>query len=1654
MLRASLPPSLPPAASRPVVAVDSRRQDLRALAEQHANKLSVSNAYKLSAQNDKFQLENGGFFDSKLYSVKYDDPSRQGSVLAARGGEEGGGGGLRPTSDLVDSLACAVGLQQQEQRVRELGQQGSPAWRKEKEALEDLLPVSRYEQARTEHAPPSGLQYKGAENVTAKDFLDNWLASDEKLDAVLGKKLSPQRGSSGEQRAESTASATSRSSLRQEAGIHSSSSGNQSANNLSMDAKIRAPPQAVSSARREEESDGHDANVLRSQSAEKRKKGSRNSPYRNINKSSSRSTSRGRDNRGGGPVEGEGERDPREYVYQQRFDPSRPRQQRGGQADTQPPRSPGRQHQPHFQSQPAHDQHNPYQPQPQQQQQQQQQPQQQPQQPFAPPHGYQQAGLFAPQNNPYDPYQHPPYPHPYQHPSYAHPYQQQYPSFNPFQQQQQQFQQPAPYPPPNQFQQQQQQPPPFQHMQPPSNSLNPPPVEDPFLGEMDKLQKMIEQENEKLLSNPALKDVSKVLSPPVNMNTDEQQASGAPGPAAVASNNDPPRRRNRSELKHHYEMEAIKHDMEKLRQVSALEELKEQLETDKQAKRAEGDHQRWLDDQKRVMQSLKIKQAVLAEEENFKRTENAIHPKAPAATPPSAVKEKSPPDETASEKVKKSASKSSLKRADSVVPLKYVDRLFVSVDGVTVMPGAMFGDQFRVSVSLFENRSRKIVGRAYQSEWDSWVRPAGGGGGAPGATSFLKNAITKTPPSKLYSKRNAAKCDAVSETELSKDGGNFLKVVVEVQARELKGPHQSAGWVVFDLPLVSPLGGLPTTDPKAVKVSVGAWRMRGRRGIKDAFGPQMSTKADGLDMWLLFRINAPAEGQIDSLKGDYLNSETILSRHEPLDGDFGIHPSESKNNNFRKMKKVVSALSAIRSFKSLSDKSDKVQQASEKSPSALSSARPSRSSSTSSTAKSLRSASTKKSLKSEVSKVKGIVNAMEAFQSHDSDDDGESRGGSYRSGSSRSSGSRSSRSRSSGSRSSGSRSSRSSRSRSSRSRSSSSGRSDGEDSLDDKIPEDSSDDPMSKFWTLGTSARPCDCKYQKGDGIDIYIDGAMFLPDNCTVTRVVVKLMTSDYEVVGEVHEATSLASEGSNISPVYKFKIECRKEVFNVTLTALIRIDTMDSVSLETVGVGYAAIKVFSTLNREQPTVSKQPNTFINTGLFQLPLYGGRLKKSSDMSEKYLSEVGLPLLPCASLLVRIYAAPKAPDGLLVLSRADFPRDDWVRKRVDIPASAYLSGDYDGSQCEPTFPLELTAFEAKAALPTKTVENACSEAVAAKPRSSLRGHVQPPADGASPAEVTQWLGSLLLAPNATRGVLDYSLAVPYSFVGGMSLTVERLIKMPTPGLFGSNDVLFKVIYSTSPPGLLYKDPPLAEGAHFTANIKSTSEVYAPEFEDGPVIFNPTNMEQSLCVIFDVRLLNMEFDKASASYKLKIDSNPDTRKSKDKKYWTLFPVGAETVLRGGFSHLVSGVFQLPLFEGPVPAAIALSPDPMREVLDALGAKKPPPSLSPSLSLCDSGASVLFKCVNPCLGGVLAAEQDRWTEHVSTRHLDAILAAARAGRGSSSAVKPDTFTFIPGEYMGSGVKTIPKQLSKGGGEVKKMLKEVNKEFAAAYNLRFDD
>eukprot|EP01040_Poterioochromonas_malhamensis_P003161 gene3161-3369_t len=441
------------------------------------------------------------------------------------------------------------------------------------------------------------------------------------------------------------------------------------------------------------------------------------------------------------------------------------------------------------------------------------------------------------------------------------------------------------------------------------------------------------------------------------------------------------------------------------------------------------------------------------------------------------------------------------------------------------------------------------------------------------------------------------------------------------------------------------------------------------------------------------------------------------------------------------------------------------------------------------------------------------------------------------------------------------------------------------------------------YWLMGNPLGPCNEKYQRGDGIDIYIDAARFLPDNCTVSRISLRFFTANKQMMGNTKVYSTLSQLSScSIHPVYQLKAELRSGSsiqMNHSVIGLIRIDTVDSCTLFPATVGYAAFKVFAGRDRKAIVNTNDSNVYINTGCFQLPVYAGRVNPEivESFTEDLLKDCGCVKIPCASLLIRIFSAPKASDGITTLSREDFPREEWIKLKLDYPLPDYSTGAYSGSLCEPSNN-ELLAFEAKSMNnPTNTLscEAVLAQAMAATPNNSLPKR---PAD-LNPSTSSgvgvggrgmlksqeqvdkelQYYESLFPSIENVRGSIEYNYTVPYHIDSGIAVNIHSLYNLPdfmlanqtntSGGLFSglrttksntgeTTTVSYtpKVICSISPPGLYYQDPPLSDNVYWSKTIDMNKDVRNPHFLDGDYFFYPAEMSFNLYLLLDVRTIRI------------------------------------------------------------------------------------------------------------------------------------------------------------------------------------------------------
>lgn len=209
--------------------------------------------------------------------------------------------------------------------------------------------------------------------------------------------------------------------------------------------------------------------------------------------------------------------------------------------------------------------------------------------------------------------------------------------------------------------------------------------------------------------------------------------------------------------------------------------------------------------------------------------------------------------------------------------------------------------------------------------------------------------------------------------------------------------------------------------------------------------------------------------------------------------------------------------------------------------------------------------------------------------------------------------------------------------------------------------------------------------YKRGDGIDLYIDSARGLPDNCTITRISARIFsTKSKEQIGSTIEGITRMDTLSSCFPIYNLKNEVRLNNISNSAFILFRIDTIDSLSLSFSSIGYSFLPIFCSKDRDmedennddnENALVNNVNLFFNTGLFQLPIYGGKLSPKSFLSPSYIKS-NCPIIPCASLLVRLLIPKKSFDGITPLNLADYPRNAWLQKEVIIKPPKYSSSKY------------------------------------------------------------------------------------------------------------------------------------------------------------------------------------------------------------------------------------------------------------------------------------------------------------------------------------------------------------------------------------------
>jgi hypothetical protein len=401
--------------------------------------------------------------------------------------------------------------------------------------------------------------------------------------------------------------------------------------------------------------------------------------------------------------------------------------------------------------------------------------------------------------------------------------------------------------------------------------------------------------------------------------------------------------------------------------------------------------------------------------------------------------------------------------------------------------------------------------------------------------------------------------------------------------------------------------------------------------------------------------------------------------------------------------------------------------------------------------------------------------------------------------------------------------------------------------------------------------------FEKGDGVDLYVDGARFLPDNVTCIKLIVKGFNSNLERVGTASGGLPDLDSGV-YSPVFGFRTEFRAPVFDPTSTIVVTLVTIDSKHNEVRIVGYSVINLFLTkFRKEAPTDPNEQDFLINGGNFQLPIYCQEPYRKPPFT--VLSFKKLEMTPTATLLVRIRQAARTDDGLRVLGVADVVPEEWYLRGIVVPPPKYEEGTYNTAACMPDAVEKLMYRER-----TQRRDIPVREAtVAIQNQLGYRLDL-------SDDETLEWIDSKLQVTPRTP-LLNMIYFARYNPPLGFRFVVDCIHNV-------TNAAPHVVLFGLNPPGALYQTTVVTQDVMFTTRYDWNSSSRTPQFLDGFMTYKNIPFERNLHVLIDVR--SVDFSKQKPLLQ--------------PVGWTFLPVFSQD------GYVASGIYQLPLIKGAFPSAL--------------------------------------------------------------------------------------------------------------------------------------
>ncbi|XP_066454056.1 coiled-coil domain-containing protein 17 isoform X2 [Eleutherodactylus coqui] len=412
---------------------------------------------------------------------------------------------------------------------------------------------------------------------------------------------------------------------------------------------------------------------------------------------------------------------------------------------------------------------------------------------------------------------------------------------------------------------------------------------------------------------------------------------------------------------------------------------------------------------------------------------------------------------------------------------------------------------------------------------------------------------------------------------------------------------------------------------------------------------------------------------------------------------------------------------------------------------------------------------------------------------------------------------------------------------------------------------------------------PAADSYQSDDIIRLFIDGARFLPDAVTVTRVTGRIFDRNYDQIGP-DICTTIDLNSDIFQPSYNYSVEIKSPNVPPTATLLLKVSTIDRFARDLTLIGWAAINLFveSGTARVPKSDSGDVQIAVNEGAHQIRLYHRRPPTDQPCSVESLTSSGC-IVPCATLL-------------LCITKAGAPETSRGRPE-------YSQGVYFSSTAQPT-PGETQLYRAMVNRSMVRVR----EVIPLLAGGSLRGLV---ADELLSDWVTKTFNEKMKeAPRPFR----LCCVSPYLAMSGLKVSVDSANNLPWSGFTVAH------ICFNPPAAFYYGDPWMRyDRAAPIHDIDMDSHQHCPVWRDGFKTFTRRVFHKHLTLIIHLHEIVTQEPEGNV-----LDSEQAPSGSSSPGTAQLFKPGSQAWTALGVfykSYCNLGVYQLPLYEG-APSQAAL------------------------------------------------------------------------------------------------------------------------------------